>query len=159
MITVIWRSQTSPYKHTPQCSHYLPGTRDARVLSVGNFSHGAPPSGSPSCPGPRSTCSTLTLALVAAAAMTPRSWVRLTQCSPGGSDGKKEKSTACHAGGPASIPGPGRSLREGNGYSSILAWKIPRTDEPGRLQYMGLQKSQTRLSNETTTTNRDPQVE
>ena len=25
-------------------------------------------------------------------------------------------------------------------YSSILAWKIPWTEEPGRLQNMGLQK-------------------
>ena len=30
-------------------------------------------------------------------------------------------------------------------YSSILAWKIPWTEEPGRLQFTGLQ-SQTRLS-------------
>ena len=28
-------------------------------------------------------------------------------------------------------------------YSSILAWKIPWTEEPGGLQFMGLQKSQT----------------
>ena len=32
-------------------------------------------------------------------------------------------------------------------HSSILAWKIPWTEEPGRLQSIGLQKSQTRLSN------------
>ena len=25
-------------------------------------------------------------------------------------------------------------------HSSILAWRIPRTEEPDRLQYMGLQK-------------------
>ena len=25
-------------------------------------------------------------------------------------------------------------------HSSILAWRIPRTEEPGRLQSMGLQK-------------------
>ena len=31
-------------------------------------------------------------------------------------------------------------------YSSIFAWRIPWTEEPGRLQYMGLQKSWTRLS-------------
>ena len=31
-------------------------------------------------------------------------------------------------------------------YSSILDWEIPRTEEPGRLQTMGLQKSWTRLS-------------
>ena len=31
-------------------------------------------------------------------------------------------------------------------YSSILAWKIPWTEEPGRLESMGLQ-SQAQLSN------------
>ena len=31
-------------------------------------------------------------------------------------------------------------------HSSILAWKIPWTEETGRLQFMGLQKSQTWLS-------------
>ena len=28
-------------------------------------------------------------------------------------------------------------------YSSILAWRIPRTEEPGRLQSMGSQESDT----------------
>ena len=28
-------------------------------------------------------------------------------------------------------------------HSSILAWRIPRTEEPGRLQSMGLQESDT----------------
>ena len=28
-------------------------------------------------------------------------------------------------------------------HSSILAWEVPRTEEPGGLQAMGLQKSQT----------------
>ena len=32
-------------------------------------------------------------------------------------------------------------------HSSILAWEIPWTEEPGGLQSMGLQKSQTRLIN------------
>ena len=27
-------------------------------------------------------------------------------------------------------------------HSSVLAWRIPRTEEPGRLQFMGLAKSQ-----------------
>ena len=31
-------------------------------------------------------------------------------------------------------------------YSSTLAWKIPWTEEPGRLQSNGVAKSQTRLS-------------
>ena len=30
-------------------------------------------------------------------------------------------------------------------HPSILAWRIPWTEEPGRLQSMGSQKSQTRL--------------
>ena len=39
------------------------------------------------------------------------------------------------------IPGLGRSPGVGNGNnSSILAWKIPQTEEPGGLQYMGLQR-------------------
>ena len=38
-------------------------------------------------------------------------------------------------------PGLGRSPGEGNGtHSSILAWKIPWTEEPGRLQSMGSQR-------------------
>ena len=36
--------------------------------------------------------------------------------------------------------------------SSILAWEIPWTEEPGGLQSMGLQKNWTQLSNQTTTT-------
>ena len=32
-------------------------------------------------------------------------------------------------------------------HSSILAWRIPWTEEPGGLQSMGLQKSPTQLSN------------
>ena len=31
-------------------------------------------------------------------------------------------------------------------HSSILAWKIPWTEEPGRLQSTGVSKSRTRLS-------------
>ena len=32
-------------------------------------------------------------------------------------------------------------------HSSILAWEIPWTEEPGGLQSMGLQKSQTQVNN------------
>ena len=31
-------------------------------------------------------------------------------------------------------------------HSSILAWRIPRSEEPGGLQSTGLSKSRTRLS-------------
>ena len=44
------------------------------------------------------------------------------------------------------------SLKEGKAtHSSMLAWRIPCTEEPGGLQFMGLQKSQTQLSESTTT--------
>ena len=36
--------------------------------------------------------------------------------------------------------------REDPTHSSILAWSIPWTEEPGGLPSMGLQKSRTRLS-------------
>ena len=55
-----------------------------------------------------------------------------------------------NAGDVGSIPGLGRSSGEGpleNTHSSILAWKIPWTEDPGGLQSMGLQKSWTPLSN------------
>ena len=31
-------------------------------------------------------------------------------------------------------------------HSSVLAWEIPQTEEPGGLQSMGSQKSQTQMS-------------
>ena len=56
----------------------------------------------------------------------------------GGSAGK---ASACNAGDPGLIPGPGRSPGGGmTTHSSILAWKIPWMDEPGRLQSMGSQR-------------------
>ena len=40
-----------------------------------------------------------------------------------------------------SVPGLGRSLREEMAiHSSILVWRIPRTEEPGGLQSMGSQR-------------------
>ena len=39
------------------------------------------------------------------------------------------------------IPGSGRSLEEGTStHSSTFAWRIPRTEESGGLQSMGLQR-------------------
>ena len=52
---------------------------------------------------------------------------------PGGSD---HKESACNAGDLGLIPWSGRSAREGTGDSSILAWRIPWTEEPGPLQSM-----------------------
>ena len=60
---------------------------------------------------------------------------------PGGSDGKE---SACNAGD----LGWQDPLEEGMATpSSILAWRIPWTEEPGRLQSMVAQ-SWTRLSDE-----------
>ena len=40
-----------------------------------------------------------------------------------------------------STPGPGRSLEEGMApHSSVLAWRIPWTEEPGGLQSTGSQR-------------------
>ena len=53
---------------------------------------------------------------------------------PGSSAGKEP---ACNAGEPSLIPGWGRSLeKEMATHFSILAWRIPRTEEPGGLQFL-----------------------
>ena len=40
-----------------------------------------------------------------------------------------------------SIPGSGRSPEGGHGkHSTILAWRLPQTEEPGGLQSIGLQR-------------------
>ena len=66
---------------------------------------------------------------------------------PGGSEGKE---SVCNAGDLGSISGLGRE--EGMAtHSSILPGEFPWTEEPGRLQSMGLQESDTaeRLSTST----------
>ena len=51
------------------------------------------------------------------------------------------KESACNAGDLGSIPGLGRSPGEGMATrSSILAWRIPWTKEPGGLESTGLQR-------------------
>ena len=59
---------------------------------------------------------------------------------PGGSDGKN---STYNTGDPGSIPGSGREDPMEKGmvtHSGILAWEIPRTEEPGGLQSMGSQR-------------------
>ena len=54
-----------------------------------------------------------------------------------GSDGKE---STCNAGDPVQSLGQEDPLEKGMAtLSSILAWRIPWTEEPGRLQSMGLQ--------------------
>ena len=58
---------------------------------------------------------------------------------PGGSDAEE---SVCNAGNPGSIPGLRRSAGKGNGNPlHILAWRIPGTEEPGRLHSMGHKES------------------
>ena len=54
-------------------------------------------------------------------------------------DGSDSEESACHVGDPGTIPELGKSPGEVT-HSSILALKIPWTEEPGGLQYMGLQR-------------------
>ena len=57
---------------------------------------------------------------------------------PGGSEGK---ASAYSAGDSGSIPESGNPLeKEMTTHSSTLAWKIPWTEKPGRLQSMGSQR-------------------
>ena len=65
-------------------------------------------------------------------------WNFISVYFPYGSDGKV---SAYNSGDPGSIPGSGRSPGEGMAtHSSILAWKIPWTEEPGGLQSTGSQR-------------------
>ena len=79
----------------------------------------------------------------------PPSWVSSgsalwTVDSPSGSDGK---ASAHDAGDPGLILGREDLLeKEMATHSSTLAWRIPWTEEPGRLQSMGVAKSRTQLS-------------
>ena len=54
------------------------------------------------------------------------------------------KESPANAGDSGSIPGLGRSLdKEMATHSSILAWEIPCTEEPDKLQSMGSEESDT----------------
>ena len=55
--------------------------------------------------------------------------------------GSGGKGSACNVGDLRLIPGLGRPLEKGVAtHSSILAWKVPWTEESDRLQSMGLQR-------------------
>jgi len=58
---------------------------------------------------------------------------------------QRVKASACNVGDSGLIPGSGRSPgKEMATHSSTLAWKIPWTEEPGRLQSVhGVAKSWT----------------
>ena len=51
------------------------------------------------------------------------------------------RESACSAGDPDLVPGWEDALEKGMAtHSSILAWEIAWTEEPGGLWYMGLQR-------------------
>ena len=65
----------------------------------------------------------------------------LVNCKWGFPSGSEGKASACNAGDPGSIPGSEDLLeKEMATHSSILAWKSPWTEKPGRLQSMGSQR-------------------
>ena len=69
-------------------------------------------------------------------------------CFPGGTMVKNPPANAGDARDAGLTPRSGRSPGEGNGtHSSILAWKIPQTEDPGRQATVhGVTESQTWLS-------------
>ena len=60
-----------------------------------------------------------------------RSW------SAGFPGGSVSKESVYSAGDPGSIPGWGRETAT---HSSVIAWEIPWTEEPGQLQSIGSQR-------------------
>ena len=70
--------------------------------------------------------------------------LNLNSSFPGGS---ALKYLPVNVGDTGLIPGSGRPLeKEMAAHSSIIAWKTPWTEEPGGVQSMGSQKSQTQVS-------------
>ena len=68
---------------------------------------------------------------------------------PGGSVIKNPPANAGDPGDTGLIPGWEDSLKEEVAiHSSILAWKIPWTEEPGGLQSIGLQRAGKRVASE-----------
>ena len=68
-------------------------------------------------------------------------YLTCTEPSVGFPGGSEVKASACNAGDLGSIPGlqrfPGEEMAT---HPSILAWRIPWTEEPGGLQSMGSQR-------------------
>ena len=72
-------------------------------------------------------------------AIPKRQELSIVRGSPGGSGVRK---SACNAGDQGSILGRENTLeKEIATHSSILAWRIPHTEEPGRLQVHGVPNS------------------
>ena len=75
-----------------------------------------------------------------------------TECHMGFSGDSVVKNPPANAGDASSIPGREEPLEKKMAtHSSILAWKILWTEEPGEAAVHGVAKSQTRLRQSTTT--------
>ena len=59
----------------------------------------------------------------------------------------KESTCQCRKRGFPSLGGEDPLEKEMATHWRILAWEIPWTEEPGRLQFVGLQKRRTRFGN------------
>ena len=76
--------------------------------------------------------------------------MRETQCAGGQGfpAGSGAENPPAKAGDTGSILGREAPLEEGTAtHSSVPAWRLPWTEEPGGLQPVGAQERQTRLSN------------
>ena len=63
--------------------------------------------------------------------------------------GSDSKESACNAGDPCSIPDSERAPGEGNGNTlQYCCWRIPWTEEPGQLQFIGSQRVRHNLATE-----------
>ena len=65
----------------------------------------------------------------------------VAQNLPGGSDGKESACSAMQETGVWSLGGEDTLEKEMAAHSTILAWRIPWTEEPGGLQSVGSKRS------------------
>ena len=83
-------------------------------------------------------CDLFRITFISESGLKPYHFISVLVLFPGGYDGKE---FACDAGDPGLILGQEDPLEKGMAtHSSILAWKIPWTEEPGGLQPIGSQR-------------------
>ena len=105
------------------CSHWLSILQTVSIVSI--YQSQSPGSFHPPCP----IYISVSISALQIGLSIPFSFPR----------GSVVKNSPANVDVTASVPGLGRSLEEEiRTHSSILAWEIPWTEEPGRLQSMGL---------------------
>ena len=89
-----------------------------------------------------------TYVIMALDSTTPQARLLSFKINPGLPHWLSSKEFACNAGDPHLIPGSGNTLEKGMAtHSSILAWRISWTEQPGGLQSMGSQRHRQNWSN------------